>query len=139
MSSKRKRVLEYFIDETMLEIGSKFALLWLAMEPKNKKILTLNMSKEHINLKDLLTAQSVFMESILFQQTEELGIPSLQVPETQSPSLFLYDKSLEERTMQYIKDRAENFDDDFPYRKKICNLNNPKNCYSFLYVIIILN
>jgi len=36
-----------------------------------------------------------------------------------------YEKSIIERTMQYIKDRTEGFDDDyFPYRKKNCKLKH---------------
>ena len=38
-----------------------------------------------------------------------------------------YEKSLIERTMQYIKDRTECFDDYFPCRKKKCKLKHVKN------------
>ena len=38
-----------------------------------------------------------------------------------------YEKSLIERTMQYIKDRTECFDDYFPCRKKDCNLQHVSN------------
>jgi putative transposase len=38
-----------------------------------------------------------------------------------------YEKSIIERTMQYIKDRTENFDDYFPCRKKNCKLKHVKN------------
>jgi putative transposase len=38
-----------------------------------------------------------------------------------------YEKSLIERTMQYIKDRIEGFDDYFPCRKERCNLFHIKN------------
>ena len=34
------------------------------------------------------------------------------------------EKSLIERTMQYIMDRTKNFDDYFPCRKKNCKLNH---------------
>ena len=37
-----------------------------------------------------------------------------------------YEKSLIERTMQYIKDRTENFDDYFPCKKNKCKLNHIK-------------
>jgi putative transposase len=41
---------------------------------------------------------------------------------------FVYkdEKSIIERTMQYIKDRIETFDDYFPCRKKKCKLNHIK-------------
>jgi putative transposase len=37
-----------------------------------------------------------------------------------------FEKSIIERTMQYIKDRTECFDDYFPCRKKKCKLNHVK-------------
>ena len=40
-----------------------------------------------------------------------------------------FEKSLNiERTIQYIKDRTEIFDDYFPCRKKNCKLKHIKNC-----------
>ncbi len=38
-----------------------------------------------------------------------------------------YEKSIIERTMQYIKDRTESFDDYFPCRKKKCKLKHVMN------------
>lgn len=38
-----------------------------------------------------------------------------------------YEKSLVERTIQYIKDRTENFDEYFPYKKKKCKLKHVIN------------
>ena len=37
-----------------------------------------------------------------------------------------FEKSLIERTMQYIKDRTEGFDDYFPFEKEKCNLLHVK-------------
>jgi putative transposase len=37
-----------------------------------------------------------------------------------------YEKSIIERTMQYIKDRTEGFDDYFPYKKNKYRLNHIK-------------
>jgi len=42
---------------------------------------------------------------------------------------FLFEKSIIERTMQYIKDRTEGFDDYFPCRKKKCKLKHVKNWF----------
>ena len=39
----------------------------------------------------------------------------------------LYEKSIIERTMQYIKDRTESFDDYFPCKKKKCKLKHVIN------------
>ena len=38
-----------------------------------------------------------------------------------------FEKSIIERTMQYIKDRTESFDDHFPCRKKKCKLEHVIN------------
>jgi putative transposase len=38
-----------------------------------------------------------------------------------------FEKSLIERKMQYIKDRTESFDDDFPCRRKNCKLKHVQN------------
>ena len=38
-----------------------------------------------------------------------------------------FEKSLIERTMQYIKDRTESFDDYFPCRIKNCKLKHVRN------------
>ena len=38
-----------------------------------------------------------------------------------------YEKSIIERTMQYIKDRTESFDDYFPCRQKNCKLKHVRN------------
>jgi putative transposase len=47
-----------------------------------------------------------------------------------------YEKSIIERTMQYIKDRTENFDDYFPCRKKNCKLKHVQqwlNLFAYYY------
>ena len=37
-----------------------------------------------------------------------------------------FEKSIIERTIQYIKDRTDNFDDYFPFKKNKCKLNHVK-------------
>jgi hypothetical protein len=41
-----------------------------------------------------------------------------------------FEKSIIERTMQYIKDRTETFDDYFPCRKKKCKLKHIRNWFN---------
>ena len=58
------------------------------------------------------------------------GMP---VPETESSYSFPFEKSIIERTMQYIKDRTECFDDYFPCsRKKGCNFTISKTGSTYL-------
>ncbi len=69
------------------------------------------------------------MAYILFRQTVVVLVPaSMSLLETEpSHSFFFYEKSIIERTMQYIIDRTEGFDDYFPSRKKNkCKLNHVK-------------
>ncbi len=38
--SKKKKILEYVIDETLIKVGSEYVWLdWVAIEPWNKRIL----------------------------------------------------------------------------------------------------
>jgi putative transposase len=50
MASKRKRIAEYIIDETLIKVGSQYIWLWVAIEPRNRQILALNISKERNTL-----------------------------------------------------------------------------------------
>ena len=44
--NKKKKIDEYIIDETSVKAGSKLILLWVAIEPIDKEILSINISKE---------------------------------------------------------------------------------------------
>src|SRR5918911_5197510 len=46
IKSKRKKVSEYIVDETMLNVCSEYIWLLIAIEPENKQILALYLSKE---------------------------------------------------------------------------------------------
>ena len=46
ISSKRKRISEFIVDETLVKVGSEYIWLWIAIEPKNRQILALTISKE---------------------------------------------------------------------------------------------
>ena len=48
--SKRKKIEEFIIDETLIKIGSKYIWLWVAIEPKNKQILYIDISFERTML-----------------------------------------------------------------------------------------
>jgi putative transposase len=121
--TKRKMISKYIIvDETQLKAGSELIWLWVAIDSKNKQILALFISKER---------NMFVVERYLSNTIKEFGKhPTITVSTdggTWYPQAcqFLklkhrlqssYEKSLIERTMQYIKDRTESFDDYFPYR-----------------------
>ena len=46
ISSKRKKIEEYIVDETLIQVGSELVWLWVATEPENRQILALSSSKE---------------------------------------------------------------------------------------------
>jgi putative transposase len=46
VSTKRKGITGYTIDETLTTVGSEHTWLWVAIEPKNRQTLPLSISKE---------------------------------------------------------------------------------------------
>ena len=50
ISSKKKKVDEFIIDETLVKVGSEFIWLWVAIEAKNKEILAEAFQKSEICL-----------------------------------------------------------------------------------------
>ena len=46
LSSKRKKISEFVINETLIKVASEYIWLWVTIEPKNKQILALSISKE---------------------------------------------------------------------------------------------
>ena len=120
IQAKKRKILEYIVDETLIKIGSEYIWIWVAIEPKNKQILALSISKE----RNMLIAER-FLSTIVRDYGKHpvstdggtwypmacrfLGLKH----HNHSP----YEKSIIERTVQYIKDRTECFDDYFPCRK----------------------
>ena len=39
ISSKRKRIMEFIVDETLIKVDSAEVWLWVAIEPKSRQIL----------------------------------------------------------------------------------------------------
>ena len=131
--SKRKKIDEYIVDETQLKVGSELIWLWVAIEPKNRQILALSISKE----RNMFVAER-FIGGLVKRHGQH---PISTDGGTWYPQAckFLklnhhihspFEKSLIERRIQYIKDRTESFDDYFPCRKENCNLKHVKNWLS---------
>ena len=130
ISSKRKRISEFIVDETMLKVGSECIWLWIALEPKNKQILALTISKE----RNMFVAEH-FLADIVREYGNHpvstdggtwypMACRFLGVEHHIHSSV---EKSLIERTMQYVKDRTECFDDYFPCRIKNCKMKHVSN------------
>ncbi|HET6591114.1 MAG TPA: DDE-type integrase/transposase/recombinase [Candidatus Nitrosocosmicus sp.] len=46
MRIKNKRISEFIVDETLIKVGPKYIWLWVAIEPENRQILAVSVSKE---------------------------------------------------------------------------------------------
>lgn len=130
IQSRKRKISEYIIDETLIKVGSEYIWLWVAIEPKNKQILALNISKE----RNMLIAERFISGLVKIHGKHPVSTDGgtwypqackfLNIDHHIHSSL---EKSIIERTMQYIKDRTEGFDDYFPCRKEKCDLNHVKN------------
>ncbi len=130
MSSKRKRISEYMVDETLLKVGSEYVWLWIAIGPENRQILALYISKERNmfvagrHLSGLVKVHGKHPISTDGGTWYPMAWRFLKLKHHIHSS---YEKSLIERTMQYIKDRTENFDDYFPGHRQNCKLDHAMN------------
>jgi putative transposase len=121
ISFKRRRINEFIVDETQIKVGSQYIWLWVAIEPKHRQILQFDISFE----RSMLVAER-FLSSLLNTYGEhpistDGGIWYPQACRFLKLKHHLhspFEKSIIERTIQYIKDRTEGFDDYFPCRKR---------------------
>jgi putative transposase len=115
---KQTTVTAFIIDETMLHIGSDNAWLWVALEePIHKQVLGVYVSRH----RNMLVAES-FLRSLvgIYGKHPIYSDGGTWYPEAcccldlrhtlHSP----FEKSIIERTIEYFKDRTENFDDYYP-------------------------
>ena len=114
---RKKKIEEFIIDETQIKVGSELIWLWVVIEPKDREILSVKISKE----RNMFVAER-FLADIVHKYGEH---PVSTDGGTWYPQAcrFLklphhihcpFEKSIIERTMQYVKDRIESFDDYFP-------------------------
>ena len=103
----------------------------VAIEPENRNILTLSISKET----NILIAERFISDLAKVHGKHPVSTDG----GTWYPQACRYlkirhhhihsswEKSLIERTIQYVKDRTECFDDYFPCRLRNCKLEHVKN------------
>ena len=130
--TERKKIDEFIIDETLIKIGSQYVWLWVAIEPKNKQILQIDISFE----RTMLVAERFIASLINTYGKHPVSTDggtwypqACKFLKLKHHTHFPFEKSIIERTMQYIKDRTEGFDDYFPCRKKKCKLKHVKNWF----------
>jgi putative transposase len=132
---RKRTIYEFIVDETLIQVGDEFVWMWIATEPKDKTILGIRISYE----RSMLIAEH-FMRSLVRKYGKH---PVSTDGGTWYPQAckFLkikhhihssYEKSVIERTIQYIKDRTESFDDYFPCRKETrsCKLEHVLNWFN---------
>ena len=121
MFYRKIKFSEFILDATQFKVGSEFIWLWIAIEPKTKNIVAINISKERnmfvlIFLYGIIKAYGEHPVSIDGITWYPQACRFLKLPHHIHSS---FEKSIIERTIQYIKDRTiEGFDDYFPCRKK---------------------
>jgi putative transposase len=135
-----KRVSAFIIDETMIQIGSSEAWLWIAVEPIHRQILGAYISRH----RNMLVAES-FLSSLIKIYGKHIVYSDggTWYPEA-CISLGLkhrlhssYEKSIVERTIEYLKDRTEVFDDYYPCMRTgfLCNL---QHVYKWLILFVFM-
>ena len=130
IASKKKKVDEFVIDEAVIKVGSKVIWLWVAIEPKDKQILAISISKE----RNTFVAERFMSGLVRIHGRHPVSTDGGTWYPMACRFLKLkhhvhspFEKSIIERTMQYIKDRTEGFDDYFPCRVKNCKLKHVMN------------
>jgi putative transposase len=135
-----KRVSAFLIDETMLQIGTDEAWLWVAVEPIHKQLLGVYISRH----RNMIVAEA-FLSSLIrmYGKHTVYSDGGSWYPEA-CVSLGLkhrlhssYEKSVVERTIEYLKDRTEAFDDYFPcIRNGLCSL---QHVYKWLILFVFMH
>ena len=131
---KRIRVSEFIIDETLVKAGNEYVWLWIAIEPLDRRIFGIRISIE----RNMLIAEQ-FLQNLIRKYgkhriSTDGGIWYPQACKFLKIKHHLhssYEKSIIERTIQYIiKDRTESFDDYFPCTKEKCKLKHIMNWFN---------
>jgi putative transposase len=124
---KRNKIQEFIVDETLIKVSNDYVWVWIAIEPIDKVILDIRISFE----RTMLVAEQ-FLKGLVKKYGKH-SISSDGATWYPQACKFLkithhihsyYEKSIVERTIQYLKDRTECFDDYFPCRKYNCKLEH---------------
>ena len=135
ISSTKTKVSEFIIDETLIKIGSDLIWLWVAIEPKHKQILHIDISFERTMLVAERLISSLVDKYGKHPVSTDGGTwypQACQFLKLDHHIHSFYEKSIIERTIQYIKDRTECFDDYFPCKRRKCKLKHVINWLTLL-------
>ena len=137
LSFRKIKISEFIIDETQLKVGAELIWLWwVAIEPtKDKEILSISISKE----RNMFVAERFLSTLVQAHGKHPVSTDggtwyppqACQFLKLQHHLHSSFEKSIIiERTMQYIKDRTESFDDYFPCKKKRCKLKHVQQWFN---------
>jgi putative transposase len=130
ISSNKRKIKEFIIDETLIKVGSELIWLWVVIELESKRIIGITISKE----RNMFVAERLLSKIVIeygkHPVSSDGGSWYPQACRFLNLKLHIHSfcqKSIIERTIQYIRDRTESFDDYFPCRKKKCKLKHVFN------------
>ena len=126
----RRTISEFVIDATLIKADSDYVWLWVAIEPRDKMILSI-----HISIERSMLVADQFIQPLIGKYGKHnistdggtwypQAFRSLNMEHHIHSSI---EKSFIERTIQYIKDRTECFDDYFPCTRVNCKLEHIMN------------
>ena len=126
----RSTISEFIIDETLIRAGSDYVWLCVAIEPMDKMILGIRISIERSMLVAEQFIQSLIRKFGKHNISTDGGTWYPQACRFLNVEHHIHssiEKSFIERTIQYIKDRTECFDDYFPCTRINCKLDHIMN------------
>ena len=115
----------------MIKVGSEYIWLWVTIEPESRLILAQNITQE----RNMFVAERFMYDLVKGYGKHPVSTDggtwypmACQFLKLDHHIHSSYEKSIIERTMQYIKDRTESFDDYFSCcRINNCKLNHVRN------------
>jgi putative transposase len=133
ISSKSNKISEYIVDEILLKVGSEYVWLWVgcywARKQEYSNTIYIKGKKQTYSLQrfisDLAKVHGKHPVSTDGGTWYPQACRYLKLRHHHIHSSW--EKSLIERTIQYVKDRTECFDDCFPCRLRNCKLEHVKN------------
>jgi putative transposase len=133
---RQKPRFQIIIDETLIKVSSELIWLWVAIEPIHRQILHIDISFE----RTMLIAERFIASLINTYGTHSISTDggtwypqTCQFLKLDHHIHSFYEKSIIERTIQYIKDGIECFDNYFPCRKKKCKSKHLKQ-WRYLFI-----
>ena len=131
ISSQRNKINEFIVEETLIKVGSQHISFWVAIiEPKKGKFSNKAFPKKEICLLHRAFSIKLFKrirQVSCFNRWRHMWYPqACRFLKLQHHIHSSQEKSSIERTMQYIKNRTESFNDYFPCMKKRCKLKHVK-------------